>query len=130
VLADGTPLTIESVVVSGPSSDVTAVAHLDRAATLAFIAWVFADAGLAVEDVGLEDGGISVRLFEQQVTLPIGAQDGSLVIPDVLGAGLFELVVPLPEDPWRITGASVNGNGMDIQASVDANGLLAGTPAG
>jgi len=128
LLADGTPLTIESVDLSGPSSEVSALAHLDRAATLAFITWVFADAGIAPEGLGLEDGGISVTLFEQQVTLAIGAQDGALVIPDVLGAGPFELVVPQPDDAWRITGASINGVGLDIQASVDVTRLLDGAP--
>ena len=46
--------------------------------------------------------------------------------PDVLGAGRLDLLVPQPDDQWRITGASVTPDGIEIQALVDAAGILAG----
>ena len=67
---------------------------------------------------------MSLLIFGQRVELPIGAQDGALVIPDMLGAGSLELLTPLPDDPWRVTGATITANGMVIDATVDAGRLL------
>ena len=123
----GQPLTVDRIELSGASEAVTAVAHLDYAASIAFLEWSFADAGLTVSDIELVDGGLSLVTFEQRVELAVGAEDGALVVPDILGAGRLDLLMLRPDDQWRITGASVTPNGIEIQALVDAAGVLAGT---
>ena len=101
-----------------------AEATMERAAALAFIQHQFDAQGVAVSDLQLIAGGVSLLIFGQRVELPIGAQDGALVIPDMLGAGSLELLTPLPDDPWRVTGATITANGMVIDATVDAGRLL------
>jgi hypothetical protein len=121
-----TMLSIERIDVSGPSTALVATAHLSRDEALAFLRWSFADAGITVDELDLIPGGISFVIFDQRVEVPVGPQDGALVIADLLGTGPMELLTPQTPDPWRITGVTVSPGGMDIIASVDTAGLLAG----
>jgi hypothetical protein len=121
---DGDPIVITRIELSGPSSDLTATAHLDRAAAIAFIQRAFDQQGVAVSDIELAGGSLSFVVFEQRAAVPVGVQDGALVIPDMLGGGPVELLAPLPEDAWRLSGASITADGMDLTASIDAARLL------
>lgn len=121
---DGDPIAITRIELSGPSSDLTATAHLDRAAAIAFIQRAFDQQGVTVSDIELAGGSLSFVVFEQRAAVRVGVQDGALVIPDMLGGGPVELGAPLPEDAWRLTGASITPNGMDLTATVDAARLL------
>lgn len=121
---DGDPIVVTRIDLSGPSTDLTATVHLDRAAAIAFIQRAFDQQGVAVSDVELASGSLSFVVFEQRAVVPVGVQDGSLVVPDMLGGGPLELLAPLPEDAWRLTGASITPSGMDLTAAVDAARLL------
>ena len=123
---DGSVIDVDRITLSGPSTALTADAFLDRAGAIAFIQHAFDVQGVPVSDVQLTNGGISVVILEQRVELQVGVQDGALVIPDLLGGGPLELLTPFPDDPWRLTGASVTTAGMDIHATVDTSQVLAG----
>ena len=122
-LGDAT-LIVRRVVLAGPSTALTATAHLDRQAAIAFIQHAFDEQGVDIGDVDLATGGISFVAFEQQVQVPLAVADGALVVPDMLGAGTLELLAPAEGDAWRLTGATITTGGMDLVASVDATALL------
>lgn len=124
-LPNGQPLQVDRIELSGDSDAVTAVARLDYDATLAFLQWSFDDVGIVVGDIELVDGGLSLMIFDQRVTLAVAVSDGMLVVPDILGAGQMDMLVPQPDDPWRLTGVRVTPDGMELQAQVDAARALA-----
>jgi hypothetical protein len=123
---DGSVINVDRITLSGPSKALTAVAHLDRAGAVAFIQHALEVQGVAVTGLELTSGGIALVIFEQRVELQVGVQDGALVIPDMLGGGPLELLTPFPDDPWRLSSATLTTAGMDIDATVDASRLLAG----
>ncbi len=123
---DGSAIMVDRITLAGSSSALTAEATLEREAALAFIQHQFDAQGIVVSDLELTPGGVSVVLFEQRVPLQIGVQDGALVIPDLLGGGPLELLAPLPDDPWRLTGATISPDGIVIDTSVDVGSLLGG----
>jgi hypothetical protein len=125
-MSNDLPLTIFRVDLTGASSAVTGEAQFAPNEAIAFITRSFADAGVQVEDVQLEDGAVSLMVFGQRVELGIGVEDGALVVPDALGAGPITLLEPGPDDQWRLTGASVTPGGLEIDAVVNAAVLLAG----
>ena len=123
---DGSVIMVDRIRLAGSSSALTAEATLEREAALAFIQHQFDAQGIVVSDLELTPGGVSVFLFEQRIPLQIGVQDGALVIPDLLGGGPLELLAPLPDDPWRLTGATISPDGIVIDTSVDVGSLLGG----
>lgn len=127
-LDHGAPIVVRRIELSGSSASLTATAHLDRAAAIAFVQKSLDQQGVAVSDIALTSGGVSLVIFEQRVQVALGVQDGALVIADMLGAGAIELLAPMAGDPWRLTGASITPNGMELNASVDAAGLSAIRP--
>lgn len=125
-LGGAEPLLVDRISLSGVSDTVNATVQLDHDAALAFLNRSFADQGVDVRDLELIDGGVSVVIFEQRVPLAFAVADGALVIADLLGTGPMELLAPLPDDPWHIIGVTATLGGMEIVASVDADGVLAG----
>jgi hypothetical protein len=125
-MSSGLPLTIFHIDLTGASSAVTGEAQFRPDEAVAFITRSFADAGVHVEDVQLEDGAVSVMVFGQRIELGIGVQDGALVVPDAVGGGPITLLEPGPDDQWRLTGASVTPGGLEIDAVVNAAVVLAG----
>ncbi|MEO5703849.1 MAG: hypothetical protein ABIZ52_00205 [Candidatus Limnocylindrales bacterium] len=69
-------------------------------------------------------GGISLVVFGQRVEVAVGVQDGAFVVPDLLGAGTFEILAPQPDDPWRLTGSAITPTELKLTAEVDTNKLL------
>lgn len=126
LLDDGATLRMSSIGVTGPSNELEAVAHLDAGQATAFVQHAFDEEGVSVGEIQLADGGVSFVVFEQRVTVPLGVEDGALVIPDLLGAGPLEVLAPIEGDPWRIVGVSVTPGGLDLTAVADVAGLLAG----
>jgi hypothetical protein len=128
---DGSVIRIDRISLSGPSTALLAKARLERASALAFVQHALDAQGVAVSDLQLTNGGISLVIFEQRVELQVGVQDGALMILDMLGGGPLELLTPFPNDPWRLTAATVTTAGMDIEAVVDVAALLsAGSGSG
>lgn len=124
-MANADPLTISSIDLTGGSTAVTGSGHFRVAEAIAFLTRSLADQGVTVDGVELEDGGVSLVVFGQRVSLAVGVQDGALMIPDALGAGPVTLVEPGPDDRWRLTGVSVSQDGMEIDVVIDAAALLA-----
>lgn len=122
----GTPVTISRIDLSGASTAVLGAAQLGPSDAIAFVTRTFADAGVQVDGVQLEDGSVAVMVFGQRVELGIGVEDGALVVPDALGAGPITLLEPGPDDQWRLTGASVTPGGLEIDGLMNAAALLAG----
>ena len=118
-------LVIDSIELAGPSGDVSATARFDLRAALALIGNGFADAGIAVDSLELVDGGVAFVLFNERVRVPVGVEDGALVIPDVAG-GQLVVVEPGPDDPWRITGVNVTPAGMEVRVSLEPDATGAG----
>jgi hypothetical protein len=125
-MSNGLPLTIGRVDLTGSSTAVTGAAQFGPKETIAFVTRSFADAGVQIDGIELEDGDVAVMVFGQRVELGIGAQDGALVVPDALGGGPITLLAPGPDDPWRLTGASVTPGGLEIDAVMNAAALLKG----
>jgi len=123
---DGSVISVDRITLSGSSRALIAEATLKREAALAFVQHQFDVRGIAISGLELTPGGVSLVLFEQRIPLQIGVQDGALVIPDLLGGGPLELLAPLPEDPWRLTGATITPNGIVIDATVDVGAILGG----
>lgn len=121
---DDAVISVDRITLSGPSSAVVAEATMGRAATLAFVQHAFESQGVAVSGIELTAGGLSVVIFEQRLEVPVGVQDGALVIPDLLGAGPLELLSPLPDSPWRLMTGTMTTSGLEITATVDAGALL------
>ncbi|HYK96684.1 MAG TPA: hypothetical protein VE011_12605 [Candidatus Dormibacteraeota bacterium] len=124
-LSNGAPITILRVELTGESNAVTGAAQFGPEQARAFITRCFADAGITVDGVQLEDGRVAVMVFGQRVDLAIGVQDGALVVPDALGAGPITLIQPGVDDQWRLTGTSVTPGSLEIDVVVNAATLLA-----
>jgi len=125
-MSNGLPATIARVDLTGSSDAVTAEAQFGPKEAIAFITRSFADVGVQVDGVELEDGDVAVMVFGQRVELGIGVQDGALVVPDALGAGPITLLAPGPDDQWRLTGASVTPGGLEVDALTNVAALLKG----
>jgi hypothetical protein len=125
-MSNGDPITISRVELTGASTAVTGAAQFGPNEAIAFITRSFADAGVQVDGVQLQDGNVALMVFGQRVEFTIGVQDGALVVPDALGAGPITLLEPGPDDQWRLSGASVTPGGIEIDVVVDAATLLAG----
>lgn len=124
-LGDADPLLVDRIALSGATHTVTAAAQLDHDATLAFVNRSFAEQGVDARELELIDGGISVVIFDQRVDLTLTVVEGALVIADLVGTGPMELLAPMPDDPWRLTGVTATLGGMEIVAEVDAEGIVA-----
>ena len=125
-LASGAPLTISRIDLTGASDAVTGAAQFGATESIAFVTQLFADTGVNATDVQLSDGTVAATVFDQHIELPVGVEDGALVVPDALGAGPITLIEPGPDDQWRLTGASVTPGGIEIDAVMTAKALLAG----
>jgi hypothetical protein len=121
---DGDPITVREITLHGSGSSVAATARLDAGATVQLIIASFADAGVDVGGVELGDGIVSFDIFGQRAGVPIGVEDGAIVLVNPFGTGSFELVTPSADDPWRFTGVAVTPAGLEIDAEVDAARLL------
>ena len=117
-------IVITAIDLDGPYGDVDAVANLDVRASLALVGNAFADAGVAVEEVELIDGGVALTLFGQRVEVPIGVDQGALVLPDVAGSGQVVIAEPGPDDPWRLTGVRVTRSGFAIDVALEPEDVL------
>lgn len=123
---DATGLTIDTVRLDGSSADATASASLDRAATLRLIEYALADGGIDVGGVDLGAGTVIFQVFGTRAEVPLGVEDGGIVLVDPFGTGSFEVLAASPDDPWRFTGAVVTPSGLTIDATIDVERLLAG----
>lgn len=124
-LDDGTALTVDQVSLDGPSADTTAIATLDHAAAIQLIESALADGGVDAGDVELGSGTVAFQVFGTRAEVPIGVENGAIVLVNPFGTGSYAVVTPAAGDPWRFTGVSVTPGGMTIDASVDAGRLLA-----
>jgi hypothetical protein len=123
-LAGGSGLTIDQVRLARSSSNMTAVATLDVAAAARLIEAAFAEAGVDVSGVELGAGTVAFQIFGTRAEVPIGVEDGAIVLIDPFGTGPFEIVTPGENDGWRFTGVVVSGAGMTIDAALDVERLL------
>lgn len=124
-LDDGTSLTVDQVSLDGPSADTTAVATLDHAAAIQLIESALAGGGPDIGDVQLGSGTVAFEVFGTKAEVPIGVENGAIVLVNPFGTGSYAVLTPAAGDPWRFTGVSVTPGGMTIDASVDAGRLLA-----
>lgn len=128
-IEEGTALTIDEVHLSGSSAEATASASLGRAAAIRLIEWAFADAGVDVAGVELGTATVVFQVFGTRAEVPIGVEDGAIVLVDPFGTGAFEVITPAPDDAWRFTGVAVTPAGLTIDANVDVERLLASSAA-
>jgi hypothetical protein len=123
-LADGTALTIDSLQVSGPSTDVRASATISATQTLQLVQARLADAGINPPRIELVDGGVALDVLGQPVQAALRIEDGALVIASFFGGGPIVLLGPEPGDPWRLVSADVSPAGVSLDAAVDAGAVL------
>lgn len=121
----GSALTIDEVRLTGSSAEATASASFDRAAAIRLIEWAFADAGVQVSGVELGTSTVAFEVFGTRAEVPIGVDEGAVVLVDPFGTGAFEVITVAPDDAWRFTGVAVTPAGLTIDANVDVARLLA-----
>jgi hypothetical protein len=124
-LDDGSTLVVESVALSGPSTDVRAQATIRPADAEALVSNTLVSVGLIPDQVLLVEGGVQVDLLGQRVVLPLITDAGAIVIESLMGFEAVPVVAPRLGDPWAITSVVVRASGLEIVASVDAEALLA-----
>ena len=122
---DGAGLSIDQVTVDGSSADLAAVATLDRAAAVRLVEIAFDEGGVDVSGVELGAGTVAFEVFGARAEVPIGVEDGAIVLVDPFGTGSFEIVTAGANDGWRFTGVVVTPNGLTIDATLDVEKLLA-----
>jgi hypothetical protein len=118
-------LTIDEVRLAGSSSDMKAVATLDHAAAIRLIEAAFAEGGIDVSGVELGTGTVAFQVFGTRAEVPLGVEDGAIVVVDPFGTGSLEVVRAGESDGWRFTGVVVTPGGLTIDASLDVERLLA-----
>jgi hypothetical protein len=123
-LDDATELTIDSLRLSGPSSDLSGVVELDAGETQRLIQFAFDDGGVDVSGIELSDGLVGFEIFGTRTRVAIGVEDGAFVLVDPFGQGNFAIVGPHPGDGWEITNAGVSPVGLRLDVSIDGAKLL------
>jgi hypothetical protein len=123
-LADGTPLAIDSIQLSGPSSDVRAVARISPESALRLAQERLGGAGVEALRLELVDGGVELELLGQQVRAALRVEGGSLVMASSFGGGAIVLFGPEAGDPWQLVSADVSPSGVVLVAAVDAAAVL------
>jgi hypothetical protein len=124
---DATGLSVDDVHLDGASTNLAAVATLDRAAAIRLVESALAEGGVDVSGVELGNGTVAFQVFGTRAEVPVGVENGALVLVDPFGQGSFEILTPSSKDGWRFTGAGVTPSAMTIEASLDADKLLAST---
>lgn len=119
------PISVRSVTLSGPSTDVVAQATLDPDQAMVLIRNAFADAGLEPTNVELVDGAVAVEIAGQRLELALIVVDGALVVPTPAGFSV-EVLEPDADDAWRVLAVSVSPSGLRIDASLDPGGVPLG----
>jgi hypothetical protein len=122
---DATALTIDEVRIARSSLDMTAVATLDRASKILLIDVAFAEGGIDVSGIELGAGTVAFQVFGTRAEVPLGVEDGAIVVVDPFGTGSLEVVRPGENDGWRFTGVVVTPGGLTVDASLDVERLLA-----
>ena len=119
-------VTVSQITFTGASDAVTGAATLQPKEAIALVTELFADAGISVENVQLQDNDLALTVFGQNVTFGLDVEGGALEVPDALGNGPITLLQPGPDDRWRLTGVSVTPGGIELDVVMDANALLSG----
>ena len=122
---EASAFTIDDVALDGSSTNLSAEATLDRAAAVHLIESSFADAGVDVSGIELGSGTVAFEAFGARVEVPVGVEEGAIVVVDPFGTGPLEVVRPGENDGWRFNGVVLTPNGMTIDASLDVERLLA-----
>lgn len=123
-LGDGTSVEVPEIRLSGPSASVLADARVGAAGAEALVVSALATAGLAVDRVGLAEGGVALELLGLQVIVPLTVVDGAVVATSFMGLAQLAVIAPAADDPWRVTGLKVLPTGLDIEASIDLERAL------
>ena len=125
-LEGGRSVTMASVDLSGPPSDVTAIATVAPAGAASLVAATLADAGLAIDGIALTDEGFELELLGQRTTVSPTVVDGAVVLPSMMGSDPVPILAQADGDPWRITALTTSATGLQVEASIDVAGYLAG----
>ena len=119
VRASGLSLTVATVSVDGPAGSADATARLTAAESEQLIVLAARREGITVDGVRLSDGRLVVRAAGVESRAGIAVQGGALVLEPERGQPVL-LLQPVPADPWRLTEAWVDGDGIAIRGVVDA----------
>lgn len=122
---EATTLSMSQVVLHGASTNLSAVATLDRAEAVRLVESALAEGGVDVKGVELGNGTVAFQVFGARAEVPVGVENGALVLVDPFGKGSFDIVTPGSADAWRLTGAGVSPNGMTIEARLAVTRILA-----
>jgi len=123
-LADGTVVRIGTVTLTGPSTDVTAIAQLSPTDAVKLIRASLGKADVVVDSVELVDGGVALTVLGQRAAIGLSVEDGRIVIHPPFTNVTVPIMESAPGDPWRFTSVQANPNGLGIRASVDVSRVL------
>jgi hypothetical protein len=119
VLAGGLAFEVASARVQGPASTAQATAHLSAAETEQLIMRAARREGRPLERVRLAGGGVRVSSNGVETLAGLAVEGGAMVLAPLAGAPVL-LLQPAPAEPWRLTAADVNADGLTISGVVDA----------
>lgn len=122
VSVDGNDVHIGNISVDGPASAADAVAHLSATDTDRLIRLAGERAGLTIDDVGVGDTGVSVKVSGIESNARLGVNGGALILDPGVG-GEIVLLQPNPSDPWTLQEAWVSADGLNVRAIVDVASL-------
>jgi len=117
----GLSVMIRSVDLDGPAETTRARGELSAEDSEVLVAQVARDAGLTVDRVRLEAGGLLLIRGEQETQARFRVAGAALILET---DDRQEVVVaPVPSEPWRLETVSVTQDGLAIELTVDVRRL-------
>lgn len=108
--------------VDGPAKAASATAHLSPTDTDRLIRVAAQRAGLTIDQVRVNDSGVSVKVGGVDSNAQLGVSGGALVLDPGVGS-VIVLMQPAPSDPWSLQEAWVSSDGLNVRATVDMTEL-------
>lgn len=109
---------IGDISVDGPANAANATAHFSAADTDRLIRLAGERAGLTIDQVRVGDSGVTVKVSGIESNAKLAVSGGALVLDPGVG-GAIVLLQPAPSDPWTLSEAWVDADGLNVRAVVD-----------
>jgi hypothetical protein len=123
--ADGEPLTIDAVTLTGSATATQATMKLSLAQAQSLAATQLAARGLPGTVALAAPDKVTITALGHSEQARLVVSDGSLiVVPATAGSTAIPLITPSASNPFRVTGVAVAPTGLTLTGTVDVAGLL------
>ncbi len=118
VTIGGEALSASEIALEGPADAAGAVARLSADEAERLVRAAARRAGVTLDDVTLDQTGMTVQIRGVQATAGVAVRGGALLLEP---RGLTEIVLvqAAPSDPWRLEEAWVSDAGLNVRATID-----------